>query len=869
MDSGLLRRLRKIVGKEHVRSGPADLEVYSYDASLARGQPGAIVFPGDTRETSKVVRAAAEAGVPCVPRGFGTNLSGGSVAPEDGLIICLSRLNRILSIQTERRSARVQPGVTNLELQNALAPHRFFYAPDPASQKVATLGGNVAENSGGPRCVKHGVTKNHILGLEIVLTDGDTVRLGGQVLDSPGYDLCGILVGSEGTLGIVTEVTVKILPLAESVVTLLAVYDQVADAARSVSEIIAEGIVPASLEMMDAPVMRAVEESYPCGYPLDAAAVLIIEVDGPAVGLKGQAERIRDICSSQGCRQVREAGDAGERDLLWAGRRGAFGAIARLAPGYLVADCTVPRTKIPEALERVRAIAERHQLSYGNVFHAGDGNLHPLLFFDSRDPDQLHRVHEAGLEIMRESVELGGTITGEHGVGLEKLGAMHLIFSEDDLDAQRAVRHAFDPEQRLNPGKAIPAPSRTQPTEERPDRGIPETKELTPSSPEEACEMVYQAFRDGTALLPEGGGRWRAFGNTTARDLKSLRSTDLTSIIEYDPPNQTITAGAGVSLSELQETLKQHRQWLPIRPFLGKSTTLGSILSLGAFGPERLRYGAPRDLLLGLRFVSGTGHLVSTGGKVVKNVAGYDLGRLLAGSAGTLGLLTEVTLRLSALPESCCAARAAGPLEKISAAAGELLHSNIEPAFVVATPLNGAAHGVGSETERAGWGLTVGIEGFGETVEAQVKRCEELFTRNGLEAESPGPYPVEDGLFADTDESIHRSSFLVRADLPNDKVLDFLETTVLATKAEGLFADLGCGRVRAGISGLSEDDWKGLCERANDLEGHILLEKAPEDFKERQDVYGPHQKAWELMHRVKEALDPKNIFAPGRLPGRK
>ncbi len=867
MDPRLLRRLRKIVGKEHVRSDPTDLEVYSYDASLAKGQPGAVVFPADTRETANVVRAASEAGIPYVPRGFGTNLSGGSIAPENGLIICLSRLNRILSIRTDRRCAQVQAGVTNLELQNALAPLRFFYAPDPASQKVATLGGNVGENSGGPRCVKHGVTKNHILGLEVVLPDGEAVRIGGQVLDPPGYDLCGILVGSEGTLGIVTEITVRILPLAESVVTLLAVYDQVADAARSVSEIIAEGIVPASLEMMDAMVIRAVEESYPCGYPLDAAAVLIIEVDGPAVGLKGQAERIREICSAQGCRQVREAGDSGERDLLWAGRRGAFGAIARLAPSYLVADCTVPRTKLPEALERVRAIAERHQLAHGNVFHAGDGNLHPLLFFDSRDPDQLHRVHEAGWEIMKECVDLGGTITGEHGVGVEKLEAMHMIFSEDDLDAQRAVRHAFDPEQRLNPGKAIPAPARAQPAEERRGREISGVDELTPTTAAEACEVVTQAFREGTALLPEGGGRWRTFGNMADRDLLALRITGLASIVEYDPPNQTITVEAGISLDALQEALRANRQWLPIRPFLGKPTTLGSMVALGACGPERLRYGAPRDLLLGLRFVSGTGRLISTGGKVVKNVAGYDLGRLLAGSAGTLGFLTELTLRVSSLPESCRAVGACGPLEKISSAAAGLLRSNMEPTFVAASPLDGATDG--TKTGQASWRLLVGLEGFGETVEAQAERCSDLFARSGLEGEAPQGYSVEDGLFTDTDESMHRSLFLLRADLPIDKVKDFVDGMAGATQTEGLLADFGCGRVRAGMSHLSEDAWERLCGHAMDLDGHILLEKAPDDFRKRQDVYGPSQAAWKVMHKVKDALDPKNIFAPGRLPGRK
>lgn len=869
MDTQVLRGLGKIVGKEQVRSGPTDLEVYAYDGSLARGRPGAVVFPADTQQTAGVVRVAADAGIPIVPRGFGTNLSGGSVAPENGLVVCLSRMNRILSIRTERRSAQVQPGVTNLELQNALAPLGFFYAPDPASQKVATLGGNVGENSGGPRCVKYGVTKNHILGLEVVLPDGETVRVGGPALDPHAYDLCGILVGSEGTLGIVTEVTVRILPLAESVVTLLAVYDRVSDAAHSVSEIIAEGIVPSSLEMMDAPVMRAVEASYPCGYPLDAAAVLIIELDGPVAGLKAQADRIREICSSRGCRHVREAGDAGERDRLWSGRRGAFGAIARLAPSYLVADCTVPRTRLPEALERVRAIAERHRLEHGNVFHAGDGNLHPLLFFDSRDPEQLRRVHEAGWEIMKESVDLGGTITGEHGVGLEKLKGMHMVFSEDDLDAQRAVRRALDPEGRLNPGKAIPDPLREGPEGEPPVRTSLGAQPFTPETVEQACEAVTQAFREGTPLLPEGGGRWRAFGNSPPCSLLPLRSKGLASILEYDPPNQTVTAQAGIGLADLQEALKPNRQWLPVRPFSGGATTLGSLAALGACGPERFRYGAPRDLLLGLRFVAGTGRLVSTGGKVVKNVAGYDLGRLLVGSAGTLGFLTELTLRVSALPESCCLVSACGPLREIASTAAGLLTSALEPAFVAASPANGTAPPNGKAFDGMNWRLSVGLEGFGETVEAQAERCAALFASGGLKEEPPGDYPVYEGPFGQAAESLHRSRFLLRADLPLDEVRPFVERAAAFTEVEGLFADFGCGRVRAGLSRLPKEAWDGLCLLARELEGEILLERAPEDFRKQHDVFGSPRAAWKLMHRIKDALDPKGIFAPGRLPGKK
>ena len=459
----LLERLRQIVGPRYVSAGRGDAEVYGYDASLAVGRPHAVVLPVDTQQTAAVVCAATEARVPYVPRGFGTNLSGGSVAARGGLVIGLARLGRILAIRPEARYAVVQPGVTNLELQNALAPLGFFYAPDPASQKAATLGGNAGENAGGPHCLKYGVTTNHVLGMTLVLPGGEVVRLGGPALDPPGYDLRGVLVGSEGTLGIITELVVRILPAPESVLTLLAIYDDNAAAARSVSGVIAAGIIPATLEMMDATVIRAVEASMPCGYPLDAAAVLIAEVDGPAAGLQKQAERISEICRRNGCREVRQAKDAAERNLLWAGRRGAFGAIARLAPNYLVADCTVPRTRLPEALSRVAAIAGEHQLHHGNVFHAGDGNLHPLLLFDSRDPDQVRRVHQAGTEIMRACVALGGTISGEHGVGMEKSEAMRMICSPDDLELQRSLREAFDPDDLLNPGKIIPPAAAASP----------------------------------------------------------------------------------------------------------------------------------------------------------------------------------------------------------------------------------------------------------------------------------------------------------------------------------------------------------------------------------------------------------------------
>ena len=395
-----VKKMEEIVGESYVTRTGADIELYSYDASLISGKPGLIVFPATTEEVSKILKAADEAGVSSVARGFATNLSGGTIIVE-GLVISLSRLNQILGMYPDGRYAVVQTGVTNLELQEALAPMGLFYAPDPASQKVSTIGGNVGENSGGPRCLKYGVTENHILGMRMVMPDGEVVDVSGPAYDPPGYDVRGLMVGSEGCLGVITEITVRLTNMTENVITMLGVYDDISAAAKTVSEIIAAGIVPNTLEMMDSTIIKAVEQGVSCGYPTDAAAVLIIEVEGMTVGLKEQADKIQEICMATGCREIRVAKNQAERDLLWKGRRIAFGAICNLSPNYLVNDGCVPRSRLPEALDKVKAVSEKYGCPVGNVFHAGDGNLHPLLMFDSRNEKELAQVHKAAGQLWK------------------------------------------------------------------------------------------------------------------------------------------------------------------------------------------------------------------------------------------------------------------------------------------------------------------------------------------------------------------------------------------------------------------------------------------------------------------------------------
>jgi glycolate oxidase subunit GlcD len=453
----LIDQLQKIIDPDYVLSSEMDLTLYGYDASLERDRPDVVVLPGSTQEVSGVMALAYQEKVPVVARGSGTNLSGGTIPTKGGIVVHFSRMNRILETDIPNRTVTVEPGVITLDLQNHLLKQGFVYAPDPASQKVSTIGGNLGENSGGPHCLKYGVTTNHVLGTEVVLYDGTVVLTGGKSQDHPGYDLTGLLVGSEGTLGLVTKIVLKILRAPEAIKTMLAIYDTIEDASNTVSAIIAEGIVPATLEMMDNLIMKAVEESVHAGYPLDAAAVLIIELDGMSDGMDRQAQKIMEICKKHHVREVQLAKDDAERERLWAGRKGAFGAVARLRPSYLVCDGTVPRTKLPEVLGRVLETGKKHGVLIGNVFHAGDGNLHPLILFDERDQSELERVRKAASEILKICADAGGTISGEHGIGLEKIKSMPLIFSEADLEAMRKVKKAFDPEDILNPGKILPA----------------------------------------------------------------------------------------------------------------------------------------------------------------------------------------------------------------------------------------------------------------------------------------------------------------------------------------------------------------------------------------------------------------------------
>jgi glycolate oxidase len=456
MNAILLRELEQLLGPRGVLARPEDLMLYENDGSVEQGHPDCIVFPRGKDDVVEIVKLAARYDMPIVGRGAGTGLSGGALARRGGIVVTFSRMNRILRVDTENLRAVVEPGVVNLDLTRAVEGYGLYFAPDPSSQRACTIGGNVSENSGGPHTLAYGVTSNHVTGLELVLPDGELVRVGGETMETPGYALTRLVVGSEGTFALVTEATVRLLRAPEDVRTLLAIYDRVEDATNTVVELTARGITPAACEMLDGLMLRSVEDYVHAGFPVDAAAVLLIEIEGLREAVKAQAADVQEVCNRCGAVEVRRAKDARERELLWKGRKNAFGAIGRLSASYYVLDGVIPRTKLTITLQRIEEIGKRYGFPIGNVFHAGDGNLHPLILFDQRDRDQMRRVVVAAGEIIQFCVEVGGTLTGEHGVGMEKSELMPLMFSEADLDLMRGVRAVFDPAGRMNPGKILP-----------------------------------------------------------------------------------------------------------------------------------------------------------------------------------------------------------------------------------------------------------------------------------------------------------------------------------------------------------------------------------------------------------------------------
>ncbi|MFQ5848249.1 MAG: FAD-linked oxidase C-terminal domain-containing protein [Candidatus Methylomirabilales bacterium] len=469
----IIRELEQIVRRDGVVHEEDELRVYETDGlTIFKAMPDAVVLPTTAEQVAALVTFCQREKIHYVARGSGTGLSGGALPLEGGIMVGMNRMNRILELDFDNHRAVVEPGMVNVWLTNAVAARGYYYAPDPASQIACSIGGNVSENSGGVRTPKYGVTTNHVMGVEVILPNGERVQLGGKTVDAPGYDLLGVFVGSEGTFGIVTKVIVRLMRKPEAVKTLMAVFENMEDASNTVSGVVAAGIIPVSMEMMDNNSILAVEKGVKAGYPLDAGAVLVIEVDGPRAEVEALVDPIRDICKKNHVREVRVAKDAAERDLLWKGRKAAFAAMGHISPDYYVQDAVIPRTKLPQIMQQISELSEQYGLQVANVFHAGDGNLHPLILYDYRNEGELHKAEEMGAKIMKACISMGGSITGEHGVGREKRDYMPLMYTEDDLEAMKKVKKVFNPDGVLNPGKIFPVATPDVKAGPRGQRGI-------------------------------------------------------------------------------------------------------------------------------------------------------------------------------------------------------------------------------------------------------------------------------------------------------------------------------------------------------------------------------------------------------------
>lgn len=767
----LIRALQAIVGADAVLATPDEKLVYEYDASFDVHAPDVVALPTTTQQVSQIVRLAAEAQVPLVVRGAGTGLSGGALPLHGGILLVLTRMRTIRAVDAANRRAMVEAGVVNQQLVAAANRVGLTYAPDPGSGRTSTIGGNIASNAGGPHCLAHGVTLNHVLGLTVVLPDGAVVQTGSALADAYGYDLTGVLVGSEGTLGIVTEATVQLMPQAEAVRTLLVAFLTIEDASAAVSAVIAAGIVPTAMEMMDGKVCQAVEAAVHAGYPTDVGGVLLIEVESVADGLDAVMARIADICRAHGATEVRLAATAAERAALWLGRKSALGAMGRIAPSYFLEDGVVPRHRLPEVMAFVEEAAARHRLPIGNFFHAGDGNIHPTILFDRRDADAVTRARLAATEILEKCVEVGGVVSGEHGIGTEKQNYMTLLYTQDDLDAMWEVKLSFDPERRLNPGKIFPrfyqpgAHAHNPPTAaeggahnghapafvlrnalrdealetamaqlvgkeavsaedatryavgDRPPRLV-----VRPGAVEEVAAVLRYANEQRLHVTPVGGNTCRLLGGALAGYDLALSLERLNAIEAHYPSDLTLAVQAGATLAEVNAALAPAGQMLPLDAPLAGRATLGGIVAAGApaTGLRRLAYGTARDLLLGVQVVRADGRSFRRGRMVVKNVAGYDLTRLQYGALGALGVLTSLIFKLHPLPETSAAVVGAfATPQDADGVVQRLLKSQLQPAAALLFDAALDPTQSGARNLRR-WRLLVRCDGRRAAVERQI-----------------------------------------------------------------------------------------------------------------------------------------------------
>jgi D-lactate dehydrogenase (cytochrome) len=844
----LWQSLKTVLAPQQIITNPLELLTYEVDAALDRGTPDGAVFPRTAEEVVRLVKWAQTHHVPLVARGAGTGLSGGAVAEHGGLIVEFSRMNRIVNFWEAGRAIAFEPGVINQTLDELVRTKGLYYPPDPSSGRSATMGGNLAENAGGPHCFKYGVTTNYITGLDLVTAAGERVRLGGLVLDYPEYDLVGLLNGSEGTLGLITQASARLLRNAPAIKTMMAAFDTVEAAGVAVSAVIARGLVPATLEMMDQKMMRIIEAFVHAGLPVEAGAGLIVEADGYAESVAAQIEEIAAVLRDHGAHDLRIAQTAEERNKIWYGRKSAVGAMSRLAPQFLLLDGSVPRSRLAATLSGINTLCDAAGLRVGYVFHAGDGNLHPLILIENPDDRAgVERVLATGQQVMELCVNMGGSITGEHGVGIEKRAFMPLMYTADELQTMREVKEVFDPQNLLNPGKMLPPPTgpRLLPT---PAPGPAPAGQLwAPGSTPEAAQMVLAGAQRSLRL--RGGGT--KSGLLPPADV-TLSTHALRGLADYSLDDLWVTVRAGTPVAQMQSELEQHKMWVPLAAPWAAST-VGGLVAANYNAPLRMRYGAVRDLVLALTVVLPDGRVIRAGRSVVKNVAGYDMPKLFVGSYGTLGLITDVTLKLMPLPR----ARQSLIVPVDDLGCGLTWGARLLPICLTASALllcsGGAVPGVS-----APYAMIYTAEGMPEDVTAELTQVQAALRAEGLAAPSPMETPsgtdVWSGLLSGTAEA----EVLLRAGVAPHQMAGWLECLQPALSEALFLADVASGLlyVRSAQAAVVE----AVRQAAQTIDGYGVVLHAPQP---PSVVWGHLPEARGLMQALKARWNPRGLFNPG------
>jgi D-lactate dehydrogenase (cytochrome) len=841
--------LTQMFERGQVLTNPVELITYEIDAGFDRGKPDGVFFPNHTEDVSRLMRWAADNGATVIARGAGTGLAGGVVPEHGGLVVVTSRLNRILSIDDAARLAHVQSGVTNLAVDTAVKRHGLYFPPDPSSGRSSVIGGNIGTNAGGPHCFKYGVTTNYVQGVRMVLADGTIVRLGGPAVDYPEYDLLAAVVGSEGTLGTVTEAWLRLIANPPAVKTMMVSFDTEAQAGEAVSAAIASGLVPATLELMDQRSMRMIEEFTGAGLPVDAGAALIVEVDGYPESIDTQIEEVADSLQAHGGRDFRIAQSEEERAQIWYGRKSAAGAFSRISPSYYLTDVTVRRSLLGPVLTDILAVCDKYDVRTANFFHAGDGNLHPLILCDESDAELMERVHKAGKEIIQICLDNDGSITGEHGVGMEKRGYMAAMYSGAELAAMVAIKTLFDPGNRCNPGKVLPP---ELPPADRVPPSASVADVVAPTSAGETAAVLAACTRDGRTVRIGHASD----GDRAGADLW-LSTRELGGIHTFAPEDLYVTAGAGVTVDELQAFVGAHGMQVPVASPWG-DTSLGGLIARGLNAPLRMRYGALRDVMLCATVAMADGRVIRAGRPLVKNVAGYDLPKLFVGAQGTLGVLTDVTLKLTPDPR----ARRAIAAPVATLADGVRLAKVVAPHALVASSLviaDVAAHA----GMAAPYALLYTAEGLADDVDAELTAAARLLRRAGA------PVVVESGTtgvdaWRDFLGHADASTLTLRVGVPVAALEQLLQQNLPRESARLLDYASGHLYMRVPVADRVEaarriSVWRSA---AAGLDGYALVLENQAARQLGIDAWGARPSSHGLMQGLKDGWDPAHVLNP-------